>query len=69
MERQDESPVFFCVVKKHRNLLIYEYASKLEQLSVYPYDYIIGSIHWIGNMFPCQKVREQYSAKEFYNMY
>lgn len=45
------------------------YADKLKQLSIYPYDYIIGSIHWIGNMFPCQKVREQYSAKEFYTLY
>lgn len=45
------------------------YADKLRQLSTYPYDYIIGSIHWIGNMFPCQKVREQYSAKEFYTLY
>ena len=45
------------------------YVDRLKQLSVYPYDYIIGSIHWIGNMFPCQKVREQYSAKEFYTLY
>lgn len=45
------------------------YADKLKQLSMYPYDYIIGSIHWIGDMFPCQKVREQHSAKEFYTLY
>lgn len=45
------------------------YADKLKALSAYPYDYIIGSIHWIGDMFPCQKVREQYSAKEFYTLY
>ena len=45
------------------------YANKLKQLLCFPYDYVIGSIHWIGNMFPCQKVREQYSAKEFYTMY
>ncbi len=45
------------------------YADKLRELSKYPYDFIIGSIHWVGNMFPCQKVREQYSAKEFYTMY
>lgn len=45
------------------------YADSLAQLSKYPYDYIIGSIHWIGDMFPCQKVREQYSAKEFYTLY
>lgn len=45
------------------------YADTLKQLSKYPYDFIIGSIHWIGDMFPCQKVREQYSAKEFYTLY
>ncbi len=45
------------------------YADALKRLSAYPYDFIIGSIHWIGNMFPCQKVREQYSAKEFYTLY
>ncbi len=45
------------------------YKDKLQELSAYPYDYIIGSIHWIGDMFPCQKVREQYSAKEFYTLY
>ena len=45
------------------------YANRLKQLSKNPYDYIIGSIHWIGDMFPCQKVRSQYSAKEFYTMY
>ena len=45
------------------------YVDKLKELSAYPYDYIIGSIHWIGDMFPCQKVREQYSAKEFYTLY
>lgn len=42
------------------------YADKLKELSSNPYDYMIGSIHWIGDMFPCQKVREKYCAKEFY---
>lgn len=45
------------------------YRAKLQELSQYPYDFIIGSIHWIGDMFPCQKVREQYPAKEFYTLY
>ena len=45
------------------------YPEKLNELSRYSYDYIIGSIHWIGEMFPCQKVREEYSAKEFYTLY
>ncbi len=45
------------------------YADKLKQLSTYPYDFVIGSIHWIGDMFPCQKVREKYSAKEFFTLY
>lgn len=45
------------------------YFNKLNELLKLPYDYIIGSIHWVGDMFPCQKVREQYSAKEFYTLY
>lgn len=45
------------------------YENRLKELTKYPYDFIIGSIHWIGDMFPCQKVREQYSAKEFYTLY
>lgn len=45
------------------------YEKNLEELIKYPYDFVIGSIHWIGDMFPCQKVREQYSAKEFYTLY
>ncbi|MDE6567025.1 MAG: PHP domain-containing protein [Lachnospiraceae bacterium] len=46
------------------------YAEKLNQLSSdYPYDYIIGSIHWIGNLFPCQEVQNRFSAKEFYTLY
>lgn len=45
------------------------YSEHLLGLAKYPYDFIIGSIHWIGDMFPCQKVREQYSTKEFYTLY
>jgi len=45
------------------------YADELAALSQLPYDFVIGSIHWVGNLFPCQKVRQQYSAKEFYTMY
>lgn len=45
------------------------YREHLEKLTTYPYDFVIGSIHWIGDMFPCQKVREQYSAKDFYTLY
>lgn len=47
----------------------YLYEKQLQELTKYPYDFVIGSIHWIGDMFPCQKVREQYSAKEFYTLY
>lgn len=45
------------------------YQEQLTELAKYPYDLIIGSIHWIGDMFPCQQVREQYSAKEFFTLY
>ena len=45
------------------------YENQLLELTKQPYDFVIGSIHWIGNMFPCQKVREQYSSKDFYILY
>jgi len=45
------------------------YGERLQELSGYAYDMIIGSIHWVGDMFPCRQVREKYSAKEFYTMY
>lgn len=45
------------------------YRSQFEDLKKYPYDYVIGSIHWIGDMFPCKEVREKYRAKEFYELY
>lgn len=45
------------------------YYDKLMDLSANPYDYIIGSIHWIGDMFPCKEIRERYSPKEFYTLY
>ena len=35
------------------------YEKCLQELAEYPYDFVIGSVHWIGDMFPCQKVREQ----------
>lgn len=45
------------------------YPDELEKLVRLPYDYVIGSIHWIGDMFPCQEVRGRYSSKEFYSLY
>ena len=45
------------------------YGEQLSKLAKHSYDFIIGSVHWIGDLFPCQKVRELYSAKEFYTLY
>lgn len=45
------------------------YRKELEELSKYPYDFIIGSIHWVGDLFPSKNVRDKYSSKEFYKMY
>lgn len=45
------------------------YPAELARLAANPYDFIIGSIHWIGDMFPCQQVRARYSAREFYSLY
>lgn len=45
------------------------YKAELEKLYKYPYDFIIGSVHWINDMFPCEKVRKNYSADKFYELY
>jgi histidinol-phosphatase (PHP family) len=45
------------------------YKSELEKLYKHPYDFIIGSIHWVGDMFPCQEIRKKYSVCKFYEMY
>ena len=45
------------------------YGNELEKLKKYPYDFIIGSVHYVGDLFPSQTVREQYTAKEFYELY
>ena len=44
------------------------YKAELKKLKEYPYDFVIGSVHWVGNLFPSQKVREQYTSKEFYEL-
>lgn len=45
------------------------YPDKLSKLKEYPYDFIIGSIHWINDMFPNKEVREKYSEEKFFEMY
>ncbi|MBE6931143.1 MAG: histidinol-phosphatase HisJ family protein [Ruminococcaceae bacterium] len=45
------------------------YGEQFAELSRLPFDCIIGSIHWIGNMFPCREVRARCAAKEFYTLY
>ena len=45
------------------------YPDQLKELSSLPYDFIIGSIHWIQDMFPDPKTRARYSAKEFFSIY
>ncbi|MGF7143457.1 histidinol-phosphatase (PHP family) [Anaerotaenia torta] len=45
------------------------YPEELQSISQYPYDMIIGSIHWVNDMFPGQEVRKLYSAKQYYGWY
>lgn len=46
------------------------YAEELKKLTgSYPYDFVIGSIHFVGDLFPCHEVRKRYSTKEFFTMY
>lgn len=45
------------------------YSDKLEALSKYPYDFIIGSVHYVNDIFPGSKDIERYTLKEFYDLY
>lgn len=45
------------------------YKSEFEKLYKYPYDFIMGSVHWINDMFPCEKVRKNYPTYKFYELY
>lgn len=45
------------------------YQKELVELKRFPYNFIIGSVHWIGDLFPCREVREKIPAKEFYRLY
>ncbi len=45
------------------------YMDQLKELSKYPYDFILGSVHWVGNLFPILEVRNRYSAKDFFTFY
>ncbi|MBQ3080263.1 MAG: histidinol-phosphatase HisJ family protein [Clostridia bacterium] len=45
------------------------YPHQLRLLLKYPYDFVLGSIHWVNNLFPDEKTRMKYDAKEFFDMY
>jgi histidinol-phosphatase (PHP family) len=45
------------------------YNEQLSLLAKYPYDFILGSVHWVGDMFPCQEVRDKITAGEFFSLY
>ena len=45
------------------------YIDEWQKLVKYPYDYIIGSIHWLGSLFPTEQVRAKHSAKEYFTWY
>ena len=45
------------------------YADECRSLSKYPYDFVLGSIHWVNDLFPDEKVQRTYSARQFFDMY
>lgn len=45
------------------------YVEELAEYYKYPYDFILGSIHWVGDLYPGKEVGTRYSAKEFFTMY
>ena len=45
------------------------YRQELERLSEYPYDFVIGSIHFVKDLFPDSEVRSRIPASEFFKSY
>jgi len=46
------------------------YPEELRKLVLkYPYDFVIGSVHWVEDMFPGPIVKAKYSVKDFFDLY
>ena len=46
------------------------YRKEFDQFLKYPYDFIIGSLHWwYGNLFPSEMVKQNVSAEDCYDKY
>lgn len=45
------------------------YPDRFAEVSAYPYDFIIGSIHWVANSLPGKEALEKYTLQEFYSLY
>lgn len=45
------------------------YPEQFAAASGYPYDFILGSIHWGGNIYFGKARLDQYSSKEFFELY
>jgi len=45
------------------------YNEQLKKLGRYPYDFIIGSVHYVKGMLPYSQEARKYSTEEFFNLY
>ena len=45
------------------------YGKELSEIYQYPYDFILGSMHWYGDLYFGKDLAEKYSIKEFYSIY
>lgn len=45
------------------------YPEYLKLLSKYPYDFVLGSIHWVRDLFPDEKTQKTVCAEEYFDMY
>ncbi len=45
------------------------YSEEMTAASKYPYDFILGSVHWAGKLYPGKSLIGKVSAKEFFGIY
>jgi len=45
------------------------YPAQYDEISKYPYDFIIGSVHWVGDLFPSLEMRQRMPSSDFFAQY
>ncbi len=45
------------------------YQRELKELAQYPYDFIIGSVHYVNGVFPDREMRKRYTLEDYFKLY